>query len=167
MMDGWCARKASSPETPSGLDLHPRPPQPVRLRKRAGILFVLVVGVVIALLGYGLYGRQRRQADSISGPADDRSVTPAIEAGRRIAQDVPAKSIGAARDETFGKDSDELRAPTSSVEDRSRGNADAAHAGFSGASMQGARASYQPASQSSYHEATPEERQLQQAYQRE
>ena len=33
--------------------------------------------------------------------------------------------------------------------------------------MQGARASYQPAPQSSFHEATPEERQLQQAYQRE
>ena len=98
--------------SPSGLDLHPRPPQTVRLSKRAGMMFVLMIGLVLALLGYGLYSRRQRRPDSVLSPADDRSVTAATEAGRRIAQDVPAKSISVEADVVPGKPSEELQAPT-------------------------------------------------------
>jgi hypothetical protein len=48
-------------QSPTGLDLYPTPPRPVRLSKRAGILFVLIVGAVLALLGYGIYTRRQMQ----------------------------------------------------------------------------------------------------------
>lgn len=156
---------ANDIQSPTGLELHPRPPQPVRLSKRAGVLFVLIVGVVLAALGYGLYSRQHGRAISVLGPEDDRSVIAATDAGRRIAQDVPAKSISAAPEDTgHAEGSNEVQMPTALNADRS--HQDPASIRSGGSAIPTASPAYQSVPQASYREATPEQKQLQLQYQR-
>lgn len=76
-------------DSPSGIDLHPEPPSPVRLSKRAGILALGVVFVVVALIGYGIYTRGQQQY-RVGFPADEpHGVTAATEAGKIVAAQVP------------------------------------------------------------------------------
>ena len=76
-------------DSPSGIDLCPEPPSPVRLSKRAGILALGLVFVVVALIGYGIYTRGQQQY-RLGFPADEpRGVTAATEAGRIVAAQVP------------------------------------------------------------------------------
>ena len=51
-------------ESPSGLDLNPQPPSPVRLSKRAGVLGLAVVSAVVAAVGYGVVSRNGRSFQS-------------------------------------------------------------------------------------------------------
>ena len=44
-------------DSPSGIDLRPDPPNAVRLSKRAGIIALVIVTVVIGLVGYGIATR--------------------------------------------------------------------------------------------------------------
>ncbi len=79
---------ASSIESPSGLDLNPKPPNPIRMNKRAGAL-VLTVGIILlGLFAYGGYKRQKLQQTVVAdfGP---KNVTPATAAGSEILKAIP------------------------------------------------------------------------------
>src|SRR5436305_718625 len=75
-------------ESPSGLNLNPKPPNPVRLNKRAGAL-VLTLGILLlSLFAYGGYKRQTLQQAAVAdfGP---KNVTPATAAGSEILKAIP------------------------------------------------------------------------------
>ncbi|MBN9657134.1 MAG: hypothetical protein J0H49_03095 [Acidobacteria bacterium] len=76
-------------DSPSGLDLNPEPPSPVRLSKRAGIVALLVVFVVVALIGYGIYARGQKQFQVGFQPDESRGITAATDAGKIVAAQVP------------------------------------------------------------------------------
>ena len=50
-----------SMEGPSGIELHPTPPDPARLSKRAGLLFLIVVVSVLGVIIYGMYARNQQR----------------------------------------------------------------------------------------------------------
>ena len=75
-------------ESPSGLDLHPQPPSPVRLSKRAGILVLVVVFAVAALVGYGIVTRGNRSFQTGFHPDDAKGLTAATDAGKVIAAQI-------------------------------------------------------------------------------
>ena len=52
-------------DSPSGIDLRPEPPNPVRLSKRAGLIALVVVTAVVGLVGYGIATRRQRTAAAI------------------------------------------------------------------------------------------------------
>ena len=76
-------------DSPSGLDLNPEPPSPVRLSKRAGMLALFVVFVVVALIGYGIYSRGQKQFQVGFQPDESRGITAATDAGKLVAAQVP------------------------------------------------------------------------------
>jgi type IV secretion system protein VirB10 len=76
-------------ESPSGLDLNPEPPSPVRLSKRAGIVALVIVFVVVALIGYGIYTRGQKQFQVGFQPDETRGITAATDAGKIVAAQVP------------------------------------------------------------------------------
>jgi type IV secretory pathway VirB10-like protein len=76
-------------DSPSGLEVSPEPPSPVRLSKRAGMVALLVVFVVVALIGYGVYTRGQKQFQVGFQPDESRGITAATDAGRIVAAQVP------------------------------------------------------------------------------
>jgi type IV secretory pathway VirB10-like protein len=76
-------------DSPSGLDVNPEPPSPVRLSKRAGIVALAVVFVVVALIGYGVYTRGQKQFQVGFQPDETRGITAATDAGKIVAAQVP------------------------------------------------------------------------------
>ncbi len=76
-------------ESPSSIDLNPDPPSPVRLSKRAGILALVIVFVVVAQIGYGIYTRGQAQYQVGFQPDETRGVTAATDAGKLVAAQVP------------------------------------------------------------------------------
>ncbi|MBX7135091.1 MAG: hypothetical protein K1X67_20690 [Fimbriimonadaceae bacterium] len=78
--------------SPSGIDLYPEPPNPVRLSRRAGIIGLVIVTAVVALVGYGIATRRQRTAAAIER-SDPSKLTAASEAGRVIAAEVPVRGI--------------------------------------------------------------------------
>ncbi|WP_155121369.1 TrbI/VirB10 family protein [Bryobacter aggregatus] len=91
-------------ESPSGLDLHPEPPSPVRLSKRAGMVALLIVFVVVGLIGYGIYTRGQKQFQVGSATEELRGITAASDAGKLVAAQVPdrpgASTLAPPNDET-------------------------------------------------------------------
>lgn len=102
-------------ESPSGIDLEPDPPTAVRLSKRAGILAMVVVAVVVAMIGYGVITRKQR-AISMVKLDDSKSLTAATEAGKAVSSKVPERSLIEKREkaepETAEGDDEELQPPT-------------------------------------------------------
>lgn len=90
-------------ESPTGIELDPEPPTAVRLSKRAGILALTVVGVVAALIGYGIFSRKDRTIGL--KPDDLKGLTAAIDAGKIVASKVPERSLAGEDEEQ------ELRPP--------------------------------------------------------
>src|SRR5262245_56619854 len=82
-------------DSPSGIDLRPEPPNPVRLSKRAGITGLVIVTAVIGLVGYGIATRRQRTAAAIER-SDPSKLTAASDAGKAIAAEVPDRVIGGA-----------------------------------------------------------------------
>ena len=76
-------------DSPSGLDLNPEPTSPVRLSKRAGIVALVIVFVVVALIGYGIYTRGQKQFQVGFQPDETRGITAATDAGKIVAARVP------------------------------------------------------------------------------
>jgi type IV secretion system protein TrbI len=76
-------------DSPSGLDVNPEPPSPVRLSKRAGIVALVIVFVVVALIGYGVYTRGQKQFQVGFQPDETRGITAATDAGKIVAAQVP------------------------------------------------------------------------------
>ncbi|MBN9657067.1 MAG: hypothetical protein J0H49_02760 [Acidobacteria bacterium] len=81
-------------DSPTGIDLRPDPPNPVRLSKRAGLIVLVVVTAVVGLVGYGIATRRQRTAAAMER-ADPTRLTAASDAGKVIAAEVPARMITA------------------------------------------------------------------------
>jgi type IV secretion system protein VirB10 len=81
-------------DSPTGIDLRPDPPNPVRLSKRAGLIVLVVVTTVVGLVGYGIATRRQRTAAAMER-ADPTRLTAASDAGKVIAAEVPARMITA------------------------------------------------------------------------
>ena len=82
-------------ESPSGLDLHPKPPEPTRVSKRAG---ALVRGIAILVLGLFAYGGRRQRIQQMTvADLGANGVGPATSAGSEVAKDVPSGSVPLAR----------------------------------------------------------------------
>src|SRR5262245_47568741 len=147
-------------ESPSGLDLNPPPPSPVRLSKRAGILVLVVIFAVAALVGYGIITRSNRSFQTAFHPADAKGVTAATDAGKVITAQIPNRAgiVSASAD----------RQPAQPGELRPPGQARVSPAGDPSAQGMYAPASYPPPpSTPQYREPTPEEKRLALAYERE
>jgi type IV secretion system protein VirB10 len=76
-------------ESPTGLDLNPRPPGVVRLSKRAGIVALVIVTAAVGLVGYGIATRRQRSL-SMMRRASTQELTAATDAGKAVAAQVPA-----------------------------------------------------------------------------
>ena len=147
-------------ESPSGLDLHPQPPSPVRLSKRAGILVLVVVFAVAALVGYGIVTRGNRSFQTGFHPDDAKGLTAATDAGKVIAAQIPNRA-GIAGGSTD-------RQPAQAEGLRPPGQAPIATAADANAQRMYAPASYPPPPNTpQYREPTPEEKRLALAYERE
>ena len=98
---------------PTQLDLNPKPPNSVRLSKRAGFLALGVLGIVAACVLYGIVTRGDRQFKLGFHPDEARNVTAATDVGKTIASKIPARPASAGREpaEKPEKETDELTAP--------------------------------------------------------
>jgi type IV secretion system protein TrbI len=147
-------------ESPTGLDLHPQPPSPVRLSKRAGILALVVVFAVAALVGYGIVTRSNRTFQTGFHPDDAKGLTAATDAGKVIAAQIPNRAgiAGGSAD----------RQPAQPDQLRSLGQAPVPPGGDPSGQRMYAPASYPPTPNTpQYREPTPEEKRLALAYERE
>lgn len=97
-----------SMEGPSGIELNPTPPNPARLSKRAGLLFLTVVVSVFGLIVYGMYQRSQRRFAANTG-SDTRNMTAATAAESQILSLVPEHAIGDNKGET--PETEELKPP--------------------------------------------------------
>ena len=150
---------ARSMEGPSGIELHPTPPNPARLSKRAGVLFLVVVCAVFGLIVYGIYQRGQQRLGTEAYRQDTRNMTAATDAGKQIASQVPERAIN--NDRRDSADDQELKPPLQSNA-ASTGQATPGNAvGSRGP------ASYNSQAAQQYHEPTPEERRRAELYQRE
>jgi len=80
-------------DSPSGLDLNPRPPRPVRVSKRAGGFLLLLCAGVLGLFAYGGFKRQQRQVAALGEIGVHRNAAPATAAGDEIARAVPTGNL--------------------------------------------------------------------------
>jgi len=135
-------------EGPSGIDLHPAPPDPARLSKRAGILFLAVICGVVGFIIYGMYERNQRRFGAAIGQ-DTRKVTAATEAEAQILSMVPEKVIATQKAEP-----DELKPPLNWADSSNAAGADRG-------------TSYGATQIRPMREPTPEERRRAQLYERE
>ena len=74
---------------PSGIDLHPEPQKAVRISRRAGIMIVFLVLLLMLAFAYGGY---RRALDNQTASRDaglPKSVTPATQAARSSCRRLP------------------------------------------------------------------------------
>jgi type IV secretory pathway VirB10-like protein len=150
---------AQSMEGPSGIELHPTPPDPARLSKRAGVLFLVVVCAVFGLIVYGIYERGQQRLGTGPYRQDSRNMTAATDAGKQIASQVPERAIN--NDRRDSADDQELKPPLQSNAASNGQTAPGNAVGSRGA------ASYNPQPAQQYHEPTPEERRRAELYQRE
>jgi len=107
------AINASDLHGPTQLDLNPKPPNPVRLSKRAGFLALGVLGIVAACVLYGIVTRGDRQFKLGFHPDEARNVTAATDVGKTIASKIPARPAGEGREPAAKpeKETNELTAP--------------------------------------------------------
>ena len=84
---------APAGNAPSGLDLNPRPPRPVRVSKRAAGALMALAAVILGLFAYGGYKRQQRQVVALAEGSVPRNVSPATAAGVDIAKDIPSGNL--------------------------------------------------------------------------
>ena len=80
-------------DAPDGLDLHPRPPRPVRVSKRAAGALMAIAAIILGLFAYGGYKRQQRQVAALAEGNTPRNVSPATAAGVDIAKDIPTGNL--------------------------------------------------------------------------
>ncbi len=147
-------------DSPSGLDLNPPPPSPVRLSKRAGMLVLAVVFAVAALLGYGIISRSHRQLQVGFHPDQSRGLTAATDAGKVIAAQIPGRAVIASGEPDGPAPQDQELHPPHQSFGRQWGPA--------GGQPPYVPATYPPpAPAQQFHEPTAEEKRLALAYERE
>ena len=96
---------------PTQLDLNPKPPNAVRLSKRAGFLGLAILGLVGILVFFGIATRSDRQFKLGFHPDEARNVTAATDVGKSIASKVSARPAGEVREQAKPEQSDDLTAP--------------------------------------------------------
>lgn len=144
--------------SPSGLDLSPAPPSPVRVSKRAGLIFLGVSAMIAAIILYGIVTRGDRQLKLGYQVEETKGLTAATDAGRVIASKVPARSTTQDRNATR---TDELLVASASL--RPAGNIPALPPAQTSATQHVLSQPTPP----QYRGLTPEEHHRQLAYQRE
>jgi type IV secretory pathway VirB10-like protein len=148
----------TSMEGPSGVDLNPAPPDPTRLSKRAGLLFLLVIFIVFGLIIFGIYQRGHQHLPTDTRREETRNMTAATDAGRQIASRVPERLISnSGRELEIDED---LKAPPEPNKQQIRPAA-------GNAAVAPSAQPYNPETTQHYQEPTPEERRLAELYQRE
>lgn len=84
-------------QSPSGINLHPDPPSAVRISKRAGVVGILILTVVVGLVLLGMYARQCRQMALTQRAVEDQRPSPATSAEKdlvsKIAPAAPGEDI--------------------------------------------------------------------------
>jgi type IV secretion system protein VirB10 len=144
--------------SPSGLDLSPKPPNPVRVSKRAGFLFLGVGAIVAALIVYGIATRGNRQLKLGVQADETKSMTAATDAGRIISSKIAARP--SLRE---GVATEELSSDAPQQKPKS-GNPGRANTGVETQALQNVVG---PPTPTQYRDLTPEERRRELAYQRE
>jgi type IV secretory pathway VirB10-like protein len=79
-------------ESPSGLDLHPDPPQTARISKKVGVAVLGVVIFVGVLVVYGLYARQEQQQVA-QAKNDEKHPEPAQHIGDQLVKELAPPAI--------------------------------------------------------------------------
>lgn len=80
-------------DSPTGLDLNPRPPRTVRVSKRAAGTLMTIAALILGLFAYGGYQRQQRQVIALAEGNTPTNVSPATAAGMVIAKDIPSGNL--------------------------------------------------------------------------
>lgn len=94
-------------ESPSGLDLHPRPQQTVRISRRAGGAVVGVIALVLLAFAYGGYRRSVKDEAAARQAGLPKTVAPATQAGTEFVSAIPLGTASLAKTK-------ELQPPTDS-----------------------------------------------------
>lgn len=84
-------------EAPSGLDLHPRPRNTVRVSKRTTVAVVSLIALLLLGFAYGGYRRTLNQQAARREAGLPKTATPATQASNEIVQLIPAGSAPLAR----------------------------------------------------------------------
>lgn len=79
--------------SPGALDLNPRPPETVRISRRASIALVAVAVVLLALFAYGGWKRRQRQVAAYADANLPKRVAPATSAAADIENQVPTGNV--------------------------------------------------------------------------
>ncbi|MGH9627492.1 MAG: hypothetical protein ACRD7E_03900, partial [Bryobacteraceae bacterium] len=146
--------------SPGGLDLSPKPPNPVRVSKRAGILFLTVGAIVAGMILYGIVTRGDRRLRLGLRADETKRMTAATDAGRVIASKIPPRPTS------------QIRQPEQTEELSTDPMVGKAGAGNPARRVSGS-AYAQPVQQAAapvpgqYRDLTPEERRRELAYRRE
>lgn len=80
-------------EAPSGLNLHPEPAKAVRISRRAGMIIVSVIVLLLLAFAYGGYRRTLSNQTAARNAGLPTSVTPATQAASEFMQTTPAGTV--------------------------------------------------------------------------
>ncbi len=83
-------------ESPSGLELSPKPPNPIRVSKRAGAFALVIAMLILGAFAFGGYRRQQIQ-QAKAADLGNKGVAPATLAGSEVAKDIPSGSVPLSR----------------------------------------------------------------------
>ena len=78
---------------PSGIDLHPEPKKAVRISRRAGIMIVFLILLLMLAFAYGGYRRTLNNQSAARDAGLPKSVTPATQAASEFMQATPAGTV--------------------------------------------------------------------------
>ena len=148
-------------DAPAGLDMHPRPPAAVRVRKGVGIAAMIACALIAMAIVYGIYERQQRQIQASLMTDTERRATPATGASHEFTSKIPAGDVPVVR-----QDAAFLVDPTRQAADKTPGRPSQNLAGSTAPRM---RSVAQPAAMLPYQNGIEptEDREDNLAYQRE
>lgn len=78
---------------PSGIELHPEPQKSVRISRRAGIMIVSLVLLLLLAFAYGGYRRALNNQTAARDAGLPKSVAPATQAASEFMQETPAGTV--------------------------------------------------------------------------
>jgi hypothetical protein len=95
-------------EAPDGLDLHPHPRKAVRISKRATLIIISLIALLLIGFAYGGYQRTLMQEATARQAGVPKGVAPATQAGNELLRAIPQGSAPLA-----GTNAGELQPPGS------------------------------------------------------
>jgi len=167
---------AASEAAPSGINLHPEPAKTVRISRRAGMIIVLVIALLLLAFAYGGYRRTLTNQTAARNAGLPRSVTPATQAASEFLQTTPAGAVPMALRPPDGSPPSQAMTPLCGTDPKTgqpyRFNPQTGQPcdGLLQERVvvrQPNAVRTQPASPTPIHEETPEDRRIAAAYQRE